>query len=335
MQKIIKYVGLTSQTFKLMLQNLRSQPALLSKGKMEGDEWDFLLDLDLIDVGFLDLILDVLENFKIYKLCIFVCNRYRMVNRLGRYLVAIGMKYSPIAIETNKIVKSLSPYLMQAQLEKSYIAHSALHSVLENMEPSFLPPALLPSVPSLLLLGYRKSIALLLSREISIELTRNFGDFALARSLAEKILGSNNLEEEQKNNENNKQSDLKQLIETLANEERDWNNSGLRRPEKLSDLGGIVLTTMTKLKNLMVLTSESKNAIKNLCLKFGVRVLDSEVFGFLGENRVLVDRKSTVFNYFLERNVKMMPVEIDYGFFLASYDQIIPALIEYIVLLFI
>ena len=86
----------------------------------------------------------------------------------------------PIAIENNKIA---SPYLLQAQLEKSYIAHSALHLVLENMD---LPPALLPSLPSLLLLGYRKSIALLLPREISIELTMNFGNFALARSFAEK-----------------------------------------------------------------------------------------------------------------------------------------------------
>lgn len=39
---------------------------------------DFIADLDNIEVEFIYLILDILETFKIYKLCIFVCNRYKL-----------------------------------------------------------------------------------------------------------------------------------------------------------------------------------------------------------------------------------------------------------------
>ena len=108
------------------------------------------------------------------------------------------------------------------------------------------------------------------------------------------------------------------MIETLAKEASNW-NSGIKKPENISDLAGIVLNTMEKFKNIVVVTSESKDILKNLCLKFGVRVLHGEVIGFLGENRVLVDRKSAVFNYFLEKNVKLMPLEIDYSVLFLSY----------------
>jgi len=39
---------------------------------------DFVADLDNIDPDFVYLILDSLETFKVYKLCIFVCNRYNL-----------------------------------------------------------------------------------------------------------------------------------------------------------------------------------------------------------------------------------------------------------------
>lgn len=48
------------------------------------------MDLDEIDMEFVNHILDILEAFKVYKLCIFVCNRYRLPNRLGRFIVSIS-----------------------------------------------------------------------------------------------------------------------------------------------------------------------------------------------------------------------------------------------------
>lgn len=64
---------------------------------------DFILDLDLIDIQFVYLILDCLEEFKCYKLCIFVCNRYKLADKLGRYLVSLAASYSPLILEPQKI----------------------------------------------------------------------------------------------------------------------------------------------------------------------------------------------------------------------------------------
>jgi hypothetical protein len=51
---------------------------------------DLIVDLDSIDIDHVYLILDTLETFKIYKLCIFVCNRYKLSQRLGRYVLSLA-----------------------------------------------------------------------------------------------------------------------------------------------------------------------------------------------------------------------------------------------------
>lgn len=61
-----------------------------------GNVTEFAIDLDSIDINFVYLILDTLEIFKLYKLCIFVCNRYKLSQRIGRYLVSIAHKYSDL-----------------------------------------------------------------------------------------------------------------------------------------------------------------------------------------------------------------------------------------------
>jgi hypothetical protein len=55
---------------------------------------DFMLDLDMIDLGFLYLILEILEKYKAYKLCIFVCNRYKIIDKIGIYLVTLAGRFS-------------------------------------------------------------------------------------------------------------------------------------------------------------------------------------------------------------------------------------------------
>ena len=39
-------------------------------------------------------ILDVLEHYELYRLCLILCNRYEMSQRIGRYISAISTNYS-------------------------------------------------------------------------------------------------------------------------------------------------------------------------------------------------------------------------------------------------
>lgn len=57
---------------------------------------DFILEVDSIGIETIYLMLDILELYHKYKLCIFVCNRFKLVEKLGRYLVSIAFDYSPI-----------------------------------------------------------------------------------------------------------------------------------------------------------------------------------------------------------------------------------------------
>ncbi len=102
--------------------------------------FEFVIDLDEIDKEFVNHILDILEAFKVYKLCIFVCNRYRLPQRLGRYLVSISHKYSYLSNENSSINSQflLPGSVRNKILENAYIASLALHNVFENINPEYL-----------------------------------------------------------------------------------------------------------------------------------------------------------------------------------------------------
>jgi hypothetical protein len=97
MRKIINYVSMFSDEVKRALQSNRSAETLVMNEEV-GHDWKLvgLMDLDEIDSEFIGLILDTLEYFQLYKLCLVVCNRYHLSERLGRYVTAIGNKYSTI-----------------------------------------------------------------------------------------------------------------------------------------------------------------------------------------------------------------------------------------------
>ena len=144
MQKIIRYIGMFSEEVKQSLWKLRSKKTLLSQRNptdLEQESMiDLMVDLDEINTDFIYLILDLLEHYKLYKLCIFVCNRYGLSQKLGRYLVNIASKYSNFpseSISVNKI-RLLNQVQRQMQHEKSFIASLAFHNVLENINPDFL-----------------------------------------------------------------------------------------------------------------------------------------------------------------------------------------------------
>jgi hypothetical protein len=100
-QKIIYYVSLFSTEVSDRLSKLRSKNVLFSKKGEDGKpkeeeikEEEFLIDLDDVDSDFINLILDALEYYELFRLCLMVCNRYHMSERLGRYLVSVCSKYS-------------------------------------------------------------------------------------------------------------------------------------------------------------------------------------------------------------------------------------------------
>ncbi len=52
------------------------------------------MDIDKIDLGFVELILNTLENFELYSFCLVICNRYALSTNIGRYVVSLAYKYS-------------------------------------------------------------------------------------------------------------------------------------------------------------------------------------------------------------------------------------------------
>lgn len=86
MQQVIEYMTMFSDNFKAATLNIKSKEALLSSRMEQNDEslnesaaFDLLIDLDNIDMKFLYLILDTLEHYNIFRLAIFVCNRYFII----------------------------------------------------------------------------------------------------------------------------------------------------------------------------------------------------------------------------------------------------------------
>lgn len=143
MQKIIRYIGMFSGEVKNSLRNIRSKHALLSASTQNETHdaiTDYFIDMDDINIEFVYLVLDLLEHYKLYKLCIFVCNRYGLSQKVGRYLANVATKYSNFAAD-NLIADSIKLYNKTQRLiqgEKAFIANVALHNVLENINPNFL-----------------------------------------------------------------------------------------------------------------------------------------------------------------------------------------------------
>ena len=147
MMKIIRVVSLFSAEAKAVLSKLPSKNALLSEQVQEittekklPEIVDMIIDFDQIDLKFIYLILDVLEYYQVYKLCIFVCNRYKLAHRVGRYLVNIAHKFSHIATETSlgTFNRAFNRYQNQLHSEKALVANMAVHSILESINPKFL-----------------------------------------------------------------------------------------------------------------------------------------------------------------------------------------------------
>ena len=182
MRRIIQYISMFSQDVRSYLLSLRSADTLVMAESLQTD-WRAasMIDLDDVDVTLICLVLDTLEYFQLYKLCLVVCNRYALADRLGRYVTSLAHKYATLP-EATALTNEKT---MLFQKEKSVIAYTALHNVFEMIHPEVLapkPPSDSKSLglhcfQSLMLLGYWKKCVYLLDSDNALAITATFADF--------------------------------------------------------------------------------------------------------------------------------------------------------------
>ena len=139
MQKIIYYISLFSDDVKHYLTGLRSKDGLLQLDNVESSIDDFELELDNIDDDLVKIILDVLEHFDMFRLCLIVCNRYNMKEHISRYLTSICFKYSNLKLlDISKILRINEPIFRSNQKEVNILANEAIHSMLKLIDPRMM-----------------------------------------------------------------------------------------------------------------------------------------------------------------------------------------------------
>lgn len=187
MRKIIEYISMFSDEVGAYLSTLRSAESLLSS-HVFNSEWEMasLIDLDDISPPMLGLILDTLEEYGMYKLCLIVCNRYNIVDRAGRYVVSLAFKYSNLSMVTHAGIKLKS----KEQVQRAAIAFTALHNVLEMLNPCYLDLEKesgtlgIETFQGLVMLGYWKKVVFVVDLENAKALAWSFGDFRAYQSLS-------------------------------------------------------------------------------------------------------------------------------------------------------
>ena len=76
-------MSIITQSSTTFLQQFKGYQSLISLNKDSSKEEGLIEDKEIadfedIDTETINLILDTLESFKLYKLCLFVCNRYHL-----------------------------------------------------------------------------------------------------------------------------------------------------------------------------------------------------------------------------------------------------------------
>ena len=139
MQKIIYYISFFSDDVKRYLNKMRSKDGLLQMDQNKL-QIDFLeVELDNIDTELVKLILDVLEHFDMFRLCLIVCNRYGMQEHVSRYLTSICYKYSNIKyLNGTKILSINDDKFRKQQKQVNTLANEAIHSMLKLIDPNMI-----------------------------------------------------------------------------------------------------------------------------------------------------------------------------------------------------
>lgn len=184
MRKIIEYVTMFSQEVTEYLKSSRSAESLVSSQHLTED-WQLasLIDLDDMSQEMLGMVLDTLEDFGMFKMCLIVCNRYHLAARLGRYVTSLAFKYSNrTSLKAHEIFR---PSLMIPQAQKAAIAYTAVHNVFEMINPEYLSLKRHKDTKSLgiegfqglLLLGYWKKLIYIMDKDNSLAVASTFADF--------------------------------------------------------------------------------------------------------------------------------------------------------------
>ena len=111
MMKIINIVSIINSTVDEFFKQFKGYQSLLTKNPVDSaesiDNRPEISEFEDVDPALINIILDTLESFKLYKLCLFVCNRYHLPHKAGRYLVSMGLKYSTNAQINNTLNSAL------------------------------------------------------------------------------------------------------------------------------------------------------------------------------------------------------------------------------------
>ncbi|CAD8201725.1 unnamed protein product [Paramecium octaurelia] len=194
LQELIQKFQLFSDEFKNHLVSQKYQSIQLSNRKDDDKEFDhiinFVYDLDNIDIDSIYMILDILEEFKSYKLCIQLCNHFKLASYLGRYLVSLVSSYSTLPKKKAQVFIQMITMGSQRRilLEQSAISQIAINNILETINPIFLTfkneeelnlnnSLGLSCYQQLIGLGFWKTFVYQLNFKHSIDLCLSFNNF--------------------------------------------------------------------------------------------------------------------------------------------------------------
>ena len=92
-RKIIFYISLFSDEVKQKLDKLGKSSKATDSLSVENEEE---IDLTKISADFLEAILNILEHYDLIKLCLIICNKFKLTSKLGRYAVSSCLKYQSL-----------------------------------------------------------------------------------------------------------------------------------------------------------------------------------------------------------------------------------------------
>jgi hypothetical protein len=55
---------------------------------------EFMIKFDEVDLSFIECVIDILDYYKINKLSIMLCNRYKLIQRNGANFERVSKRYS-------------------------------------------------------------------------------------------------------------------------------------------------------------------------------------------------------------------------------------------------
>lgn len=146
-QKIIYYISLFSEEVRGSLVKLKQQGLLQEfKQHKSGDDMpdvdQFLIQLDQVDLDFVQMILDILDYYELFKLSIMLSNRYKLYDRLSTYILQLSLKYSNLSMyQKNWRHLALAPLDHQEAMRRkasATLSHEIMHNVLSYFDPKFI-----------------------------------------------------------------------------------------------------------------------------------------------------------------------------------------------------